>query len=143
MEVLQGAFWSLDPERTVKKFADFAALDTASAQARRFVTLEDWANEGEPLPCPAARELIEDLFGANLPGSGGWQVGGKPMSDRIAMPALHFTAAHDRITPAAAAPAGDKVQIESGHVGMVVGSKRRELHQALAGFLDPGCRSPT
>ena len=32
-----------------------AALDPASAEARRFVELEDWANEGEPLPYPAAR----------------------------------------------------------------------------------------
>ena len=143
MEVLQGAFWSLDPERTVKKFADFAALDPASPQARRFVTLEDWANEGEPLPCPAARELIEDLFGADLPGEGSWTVGGKIMSDRLDVPAIHLTAAHDRITPAATAPAGEVIQIESGHVGMIVGSKRRALHQALAGFLDPACRSLT
>ena len=27
MEVLQAAFWSLDPERTVRKFADFGRLD--------------------------------------------------------------------------------------------------------------------
>ena len=76
MEVLQAAFWSLDPERTVRKFAAFGRLDPASAEARRFVELEDWANEGEPLPYPAARELIEDLFGRDLPGAGEWRVGG-------------------------------------------------------------------
>ena len=48
-----------------------------SADARRFVELEDWANEGEPLPYPAARDLIEDLFGRDLPGSGQWRVGGR------------------------------------------------------------------
>ena len=52
MEVLQAAFWSLDPERTVRKFAEFGRLDPASAEARRFVELEEWANEGEPLPLP-------------------------------------------------------------------------------------------
>ena len=74
MEVLQAAFWSLDPERTVNKFAEFGRLDPGSPQARRFVALEDWANEGEPLPFAAARELIEDLFGRDLPGSGQWEI---------------------------------------------------------------------
>ncbi len=140
MEVLQAAFWSLDPERTVAKFAKFAGLNPGGADARRFVQLEDWANEGEPLPCPAAAELIEGFFGANLPGSGRWTVAGQTMTDRIAVPVRHFTAAHDRITPAAAAPAGETVQIASGHVGMVVGSARERLHAGLSGFLDPSCR---
>ena len=135
MEVLQSAFWSLDPKRTVAKFAMFAELPGTSADSRRFVTLEDWANEGEPLPWPAARELIEDLFGRDLPGTGEWRVGGTPMSDRIECPLLNITAASDRITPAAAAPAGESMQIDSGHVGMIVGSARAKLHEALARFL--------
>jgi len=135
MEVLQSAFWSLDPKRTVAKFASFAGLEPGSSSARRFVTLEDWANEGEPLPYPAARELIEDLFDRDLPGSGAWQVGGKIMSDRIDCPLLNVTATADRITPAASAAAGESVQAGAGHVGMVVGSARARLHGALANFL--------
>ncbi|MGH6784199.1 MAG: alpha/beta hydrolase, partial [Sphingomicrobium sp.] len=86
MELLQAAFWSLDPIRTVSKFADFDALAPGSAGARRFVALEDWANEGEALPYPAAQELIERLFGADLPGQGEWIVGGKAMSDSLTCP---------------------------------------------------------
>ena len=130
MEVLQAAFWSLDPERTVRKFAAFGSLDPESADARRFVELEEWANEGEPLPFDAARELIEDLFERDLPGSGKW-IGG----DRLDVPCLHLTAEHDRIAPAATAPAGEKVAIASGHVGMIVGSARARLHEALRTFL--------
>ena len=130
MEVLQAAFWSLDPERTVRKFAEFGSLDPASADARRFVELEEWANEGEPLPYPAAKELIEDLFGRDLPGSGRWIAGGD-----LAVPTLHLTADHDRIAPAATAPVGQKLAIPSGHVGMIVGSARARLHEALAAFL--------
>ena len=130
MEVLQVAFWSLDPERTVRKFAGFGRLDPESADARRFVELEEWANEGEPLPFDAARELIEDLFERDLPGSGKW-IGG----DRLDVPSLHLTAEHDRIAPAATAPAGEKVAIASGHVGMIVGSARARLHEALRTFL--------
>lgn len=130
MEVLQAAFWSLDPERTVRKFADFGRLDPAGKEARRFVELEQWANEGEPLPYPAARELIEDLFERDLPGSGQWMG-----SDRMSVPSLHLTAEHDRIAPASTAPSGEKVAIASGHVGMIVGSARKRLHKSLAEFL--------
>ena len=140
MEVLQGAFWSLDPQRTVTKFARFAQLEPGSDRARRFVTLEDWANEGEPLPLPAARELIEDLFGRDLAGSGGWRIGGQPISERLDVPLLNLAAMHDRITPAKSSPGGDVVQVGAGHVGMVVGSKRGRLHSALADFLRPACR---
>ncbi len=130
MEVLQAAFWSLDPQRTVRKFAQFGRLDPTGDEARRFVELEEWANEGEPLPYPAARELIEDLFGHDLPGSGRW-IG----SDKLAVPTLHLTAEHDRIAPAATAGSGEKIDIASGHVGMIVGSARERLHEALAKFL--------
>jgi polyhydroxyalkanoate synthase len=136
MEVLQAAFWALDPERTVGKFAHYSKLDPDSAEARRFVVLEDWANEGEPLPLPAARELIEDLFGADMPGSGRWLVGGRAMSDALSVPTLHFTAADDRIAPAATVPAGPTQAVPSGHVGMIVGRKAREtLHTPLARWL--------
>ena len=140
MEVLQAGFWALDPDRTVRKFAEFAELNAESDRARRFITLEDWANEGEPLPLPAARELIEDFFGADLPGTGGWTVAGRTMTDAVAVPMLHCTAAHDRITPSQSAPHGAVREIASGHVGMVVGSARGQLREALAAFLDPACR---
>ena len=139
MEVLQAAFWSLDPQRTVRKFAEFGKLEPEGADAHRFVALEDWANEGEALPYPAARELIEDLFGSDLPGSGRWMVGGQVMTGTPDVPTLHLTAAHDRIAPAATAPGGPSVAIESGHVGMIVGSARTRLHSELAAFLTP-CR---
>ena len=135
MEVLQASFWSLDPERTVKKFAEFGRLDLSSPEARRFVQLEDWANEGEPLPYPAARELIEDFFGRDVSGSGQWQVGGSIVTDKLRIPLLNLTAERDRIAPASTAPAGETMGIASGHVGMVVGSARANLHEALRSFL--------
>jgi len=64
------------------------------------------------------------------PGSGEW-IG----TDNLDVPTLHLTAEHDRIAPAATAPAGEKVAIASGHVGMIVGSARERLHAALATFL--------
>jgi polyhydroxyalkanoate synthase len=131
MEVLQAAFWSLDPLRTVRKFAEFSRLDPSSIEALRFVELEEWANEGEPLPYPSAKELIEDLFGKDLAGSGQWMGGGE-----LKVPALHLTAEHDRIAPPITAPFGERIAIPSGHVGMIVGSARRKLHEALRQFLE-------
>ena len=139
MEVLQASFWSLDPARTVAKFAEFGRLDPGSDDARRFVELEDWANEGEPLPYAAARELIEDLFGRDLPGLGEWRVAGRQIRDAIAAPLLNLTAERDLIAPAATAPSGETVRIEAGHVGMIVGSARGALHDALKTTLTP-CR---
>ncbi|MFL6721596.1 MAG: alpha/beta hydrolase, partial [Sphingomonas sp.] len=139
MEVLQAALWSLDPQRTVRKFAEFGRLDPASDEARRFVELEEWANEGEALPYPAAQELIEEMFANDLPGSGAWRVGARAISDELRVPAIHLTAAHDRIAPAATAPRGEVVAIPSGHVGMIVGSARKLLHEELGAFLTP-CR---
>lgn len=136
MEVLQGAFWSLDPERTVTKFAAFSDVDPGSSNALRFVTLEDWANEGEPLPGPAARELVEDLFGRTLPELGQWRVGGRIVTDQIRCPLLNVTSSSDRITPSPTSPqSGETRSVAAGHVGMVVGSKRGELHSLLNDFL--------
>lgn len=139
MEVLQAAFWSLDPRRTVHKFAEFGRLDPAGADARRFIELEEWANEGEPLPYPAAKELVEGLFGSDWPGTGAWRVGGQVASDRLSTPTLHLAADRDLIAPPQTAASGDVIAIASGHVGMIVGSARHRLHDALKSFLAP-CR---
>lgn len=135
MEVLQAGFWALDPERTVRKFAEFGALDVASDLARRFITLEDWANEGEPLPLPTACELFEGMYRDDRPGTGRWIVGGRPVAERPNVRTLHLVAGEDRIVPAATAPGGEQRVIASGHVGMIVGRVRGQLHGALGRFL--------
>ncbi len=135
IEILQAAFWSLDPERTVTKFAALADLAPDSAELRRFVTLEDWANGGEPLPLPAARELMEELFGADRSGLGGWVVGGRAV-EPASVPLLHLTAGNDRIVPAATVAPGPRLACQAGHVGMIVGRHApRKLHRPLREWL--------
>jgi polyhydroxyalkanoate synthase len=134
-EVLQSAFWSLDPHGIVAKFARLAAEPAHSETIRRFVALEDWANDGEPLPLPAARDLIEKLFLADCTGRGMWTIAGTAIRPDPA-PALHFTARADRIVPAASAPPGPSHAIPSGHVGMIVGRRAPALlHRPLLDFL--------
>ena len=135
IEVLQAAFWSLDPERVVTKFARLAELAPETKESRRFVALEEWANTGEPLPLPAARELVEDLFGANAPGRSMWSVKGRSI-DSASAPTLHFTASRDRIVPEKTAPPGESRSCPAGHVGMVVGrSAPQHLHEPLREWL--------
>lgn len=127
MEILQSAFWSLDPQRTVAKFEAFAGYASGSAKARTFVTLEDWANDGPPIGEAAARELFEGLFAADRTGRGEWQVAGKPVRpEALALSWLDITSTVDRIVPAAsAAEGGEKLMLDLGHVGMVVGRRAR------------------
>lgn len=144
MEVLQSAFWSLDPRRTVGKFERFAELSPDGENARGFVLLEDWANDGPPVGEAAAREMFDDLFARDLPGSGAWRVGGR-LIDPAALPcpALHIVSASDRIVPAASAPpGGERLELAPGHVGMVVGRRAREsLWEPLDAWLSHGCRA--
>jgi polyhydroxyalkanoate synthase len=138
MEVLQSGFWQLDPARTVAKFEGFATLDPESAKASAFVALEDWANAGAPLSYAAGRQLFESFFGADLPGSGRWQIGGHPVApDSLACPTIDFVAQGDRIVPAqSAAGLADRHPVAAGHVGMVVGSRAPALlWQPLADWI--------
>lgn len=138
MEVLQAGFWQLDPARTIAKFERFSQLPPSSAAARAFVTLEDWANGGAPLTWAAGRQLFDDFFTADLPGTGRWQVEGRTVDPgKLGCPSLAFVSTTDRIVPAASAPPADLVrQSALGHVGMVVGSRARgALWQPLADWL--------
>ena len=136
MEALQSAFWSLDPGRTIAKFEAFAGF--SGAEAETFVTLEDWANDGPPLSGAAARQLFEDFFAADLPGSGGWTAGDTSIDpEAISVPMLHIVSTSDRIVPhASAIRAGGRLDLAQGHVGMVVGSRAQQiLWEPLADWL--------
>ena len=138
MEVLQTGFWRLDPRRTLDKYARFAALPPDSEAAAAFVALEDWSNQGAPLTYAAGRELFDDLYDADLPGTGRWRVGGRTIDPAaLACPGIEFASAGDRIVPAASgAMLRDGRILGAGHVGMVVGSRAREqLWQPLADWL--------
>jgi polyhydroxyalkanoate synthase len=136
MEVLQSAFWNLDPARTVAKFEAFAAM--SADEARTFVMLEDWANDGPPVPEAAAREMFEGFFDRDVTGQGEWRVGGKAIDPTaLSCPLLNIVSTTDRIVPAASAPsAGERLDLALGHVGMVVGSQaRQQLWEPLAAWL--------
>ena len=140
MDLLQPAFWSLDPSVLAAKYARFAALPDGS-EITAFVTLEDWSNTGQPLSLAAAQGLAETLFRDNAPGAGNWHVANRRIDPAaLGIPILDIIAGRDRIVPPAAALStngpGTPLILDAGHVGMVVGGRAPHLlWQPLAKWL--------
>jgi polyhydroxyalkanoate synthase len=143
-DVIQTLFTSLDPMLVIRKFTKFNALNPRSAAARDFVALEDWLNDGVPLAADVARTCLFDWYRDNLPGTGGWRIGGKVVSaQRLDIPLLNIVPAQDRIVPPASAHAisavADQAEIWTpplGHIGMIVSARARKiLWQPLAAWL--------
>jgi polyhydroxyalkanoate synthase len=138
MEVLQSGFWQLDPARTIAKYERFGRLDPASAAAKSFVAMEDWANAGVPLTYAAGRQVFDDLFTADLSGRGRWRVAGTiPDPAALSCPTVEFVSLTDRIVPhTSAAGFADRRELRLGHVGMMVGSSAKDaLWRPLADWL--------
>jgi polyhydroxyalkanoate synthase len=131
MDLLQPAFWSLDPAGLAAKYARFAEMPDGP-DATAFTTLEDWSNTGQPLSLAAARDLAETLFRDDASGTGQWHVDGRRIDPAsLDLPILDVIAERDRIVPPAAALTskgpGERLRLDAGHVGMVVGGRAPEL----------------
>ena len=136
MDLLQPAFWSLDPAGLAAKYVRLA--DASASDVADFVRLEDWANGGAPISLAAAQDMAE------LYSTGRW-----PTIDAgaITAPMLDVIAGTDRIVPPSAALStlgiGTALRLDAGHVGMVVGRRAPELlGAALADWLKAPPSSP-
>jgi polyhydroxyalkanoate synthase len=133
VDVLQSFFAALDPMLALRKFSRFAGLAPDGAEARDFVALEDWLNDGVPLALPVARESLAGWYGENLPGTGTWRVAGSRIEpQRFQRPSLVVLPARDRIVPPASAaalaallPQATRLAPPLGHIGMIAGSGAR------------------
>ena len=135
VELVQSLFFMLDPFLGQRKFVRFAGLDPAGDEARGFVALEDWINDGVPLPIAVARECLRSWYGDNAPGRGLWQVAGRDVRpQQLRLPALVVIPGHDRIVPpasaeplAAAIPNAEVLRPPLGHIGMMSAARAPEL----------------
>jgi polyhydroxyalkanoate synthase len=152
VEIVQSLFFMLDPFLAERKFVRFAALDPASEAARDFVALEDWINDGVPLPIAVARQCLRSWYGDNAPGRGLWQIAGiKVQPQRLRRPALVVIPGRDRIVPpasaeplAAAIPNAEVVRPALGHIGMMSAARAPEmLWQPIAQWLTARLRTST
>lgn len=144
VEGIQTLFASLDPNQSARKFAGFVDMDQDSEEARMFVAVEDWLNDGTALPSEVARVCIEDWFFANQPAKGQWIVRGKAVDPaQIAAPMLVVSSKKDRLVEyeSAAALKGSAQKAEilnpgCGHIGMIAGKRSVEdVWQPIANFL--------
>jgi poly(3-hydroxyalkanoate) synthetase len=131
VDVLQTLFVALDPLLGVRKLRRLAELAPGSAEEHGFVALEDWLNDGTPLPIRVAEECLLGWYGENTPGRGAWQIAGQPVEPkRFDGVAQVIVPAADRIVPPASAlalaahfRAAELRRASSGHIGMVAGRK--------------------
>jgi polyhydroxyalkanoate synthase len=130
MDWMQVLFASLAPGSAAKKFASFADMDQDSDEARLFVAVEDWLNDGVDLPGPVAQQCIKEWFFENATAAGKWQVGGEAVNpSKLAVPTLVITSKRDRLVDydtAVSVSAGIKrkkvIDTGTGHIGMIAGS---------------------
>lgn len=141
---IQALFTTLDPLTALRKFSAFGRLDPESPEAARFVALEDWLNDGIPLPGPVALECLAGWYGENMPGRGRWRIDGAAVRpEEIRRPSLHLIPARDRIVPPASAralaermPGAERIEPTLGHIGMVVaGGAEAQVWRPLAEWL--------
>ncbi|HUC10014.1 MAG TPA: alpha/beta fold hydrolase [Stellaceae bacterium] len=135
VEFVQGLFFVLDPFLGQRKFVRFAGLDQTGEAARSFVALEDWINDGVPLPIAVARECLRSWYGDNAPGRGLWEAAGtRVCPQQLHRPALVVIPARDKIVPPASAaalaavlPASEALRPALGHIGMMSAVQAPEM----------------
>lgn len=133
VDVLQSLFASLDPFMIGEKFRRFHAMATDSGKARDFVGLEDWLNDGVPLPRRVAVDCLIGWYVENRPAKGQWQIDGIDINPGdLSCPVLTVIPENDRIVPPESAQAlfdacpedvRSELHPSSGHIGMMVGSR--------------------
>jgi poly(3-hydroxyalkanoate) synthetase len=130
IDMVQTLFALLDPYGIAAKYRGFARLDPHGRQARLFVALEDWLNDGVPLAAPVARECLTSWYGENYTARGLWAVAGLPVDpSSLEMPCFVAVPARDRIVPPESAlPLAEAIegavlhQPGAGHISMVAGA---------------------
>ncbi|MEM7569075.1 MAG: alpha/beta fold hydrolase [Pseudomonadota bacterium] len=138
-EALQALFAQLDPTQMERKFHDFALLDANNPDHRRqmehFIAVEDWSNSGPPLAASAAQDCMTHFYHENAPCERAWRVQGHAVDpSALSCPSLVLTALKDKIVPPASTralaqqtPGSTLMEVDAGHVGMMVGSRARAL----------------
>lgn len=134
---IQTLFALLDPSLSIRKFVKFYDLDNESQEAKLFVTVEDWLNDGVDLPENIARECVQNWFLNNDAARGMWSINGKVIKpENIRVPVLTICSTKDNLVEYETAMAlhnklADKQKCKAinpkcGHIGMIAGKSAVE-----------------
>ncbi len=141
---IQSVFAAVNADRNIHKFADFADMNQDSDQARLFVAVEDWLNDGVDLPSALARSCVVDWYGQNKPAKGEWLVDGRAVDPaQTTNPVLVVTSSTDRLVPEESShalanmiPHAKLLQSTCGHIGMMTGRRAQaEVWQPIADWI--------
>ena len=130
-EWIQALFASFDPDGSAQKFMRFANMDQESDEAKLFVAVEDWLNDGVDLPRHIAQDCIQDWFIGNKLASGEYVIGEHVFDPAmIDKDVLVLASRKDRLVPfdcamnvqqSLSAARVNTVELNCGHVGLIVG----------------------
>jgi polyhydroxyalkanoate synthase len=143
-EYVQLLFYARNPWIFQEKFRQFSQMDIASQAAQDFISIEHWVNDGVALSPALARECLVDWVQHNVTMRDKWKIGGqKVVLENIRVPTFIAAPQDDRVVPASSALPTFKmiknsvlVEPNSGHIGMIVGSRRKSgLWQPLHSWL--------
>lgn len=130
--VTQTVFHLIDPWRVQKKFSRYPSL--SDAEKNHFLAVEQWVNDGVPLPNKVAEECFVDWPQGNILAKHQWKIGRRWIEpEQITCPALAVIPTRDAIVPKGCAlpltkliKRCDLLMPECGHVSMVVGKNAKE-----------------
>ncbi len=129
---VQALFASLNPEGAARKFIRFGSMDQDSFEAKLFVSVEDWLNDGVDIPKGMAVDCMEKWFVGNDTGRGAWVMGAGPVEPSILPFDIYVVASHaDNLVSFDSASAVLKdargkaqhslLSLNCGHISMIVG----------------------
>jgi len=126
---LQILFSSLYPEQAMKKFARFSKMDMDSDAAQTFVAVEDWLNDGVPLPAGVGGAAVKEWFLENKLVCNAWELGAQNVdAHAINLPSFIIASSRDKLVEYDEAFAlyeaihGATIHDpKCGHVGMIAG----------------------
>ena len=135
VEMIQTFFFLIDPFIAEQKFVRFGGIDPNSEEARSFVAVEDWINDGVPLSLAAALDCMRCWYRDNEPARGMWRVAGRKVRpSSLGKPALVVIPGRDHIVPPRSAEAlaaqlgsAEILRPALGHVGMMSAARAPAL----------------
>ena len=144
VDTLQMLITGTQVTQVLDKFRNFANANKNDKKARQFVVVEDWLNDGVPLPMKVARECLTGWYGRNDPMKGAWEIEGCAVDPRgLRLPVMAVIPRRDRIVVPASAHSLTKmiagvqvIEPDLGHIGMIVSEQAESLvWQPLAKWL--------
>jgi poly(3-hydroxyalkanoate) synthetase len=144
-ETIHTLFHCANPYAFQSKLRQFARMDKNHPFTQEFLAIEHWVNDGVPMARGVAHDCIIGWTQQNAPALGRWRVGGQAIDPaNILRPSFLAVPQDDRIVPVGCAQPLSAllkgctlVAPNSGHVGMMVGHRRKAgLWEPFAQWID-------